>query len=63
MGTKSDFEKIRSECLLELIHETQAKGNTKYRIEDILTDFGNDILTLIEKRMEKAIYDIRFNQF
>lgn len=48
---------------MKMIHETQAKGNTKYRIEDILTDFANDILTLIEKRMEKAIYDIRFNQF
>lgn len=61
MDAESDFRKVRSEYLLELIHETQAKGNTKYRVEDILTDFGNDIVTLVEKRMKEVIDDFRFN--
>lgn len=49
MSGKSDFKKIRSKYLIQLIYETQARGNTKYRIEDILTDFGDDIITLLEK--------------
>lgn len=38
------FEEIKKKYLLKLIHETRAKGNTKYRIDDILTDFGDEIL-------------------
>lgn len=56
----SAFEEIREKYLLQLIHETQATGNTKYRIEDILTDFGDEILIQLEKQTKGMIDDFRF---
>ena len=59
----SDFEKIMKRYRNQLIHETQAKGNTKYRIEDILTDFGDEILEQLEKRIKEMINEFRFKQY
>ena len=56
----SDFGKIRQKYLLQLVHETQAKGNTKYRLEDILTDFGDEILTTIEEKTKGMMNEFRF---
>lgn len=54
------FEEIKKRYLLKLIHETQAKGNTKYHIDDILTDFGDEILMQMEKQTKGMIDDFRF---
>ena len=54
------FEEIKKKYLLKLIHETRAKGNTKYRIDDILTDFGDEILMQMEKQTKGMIDDFRF---
>lgn len=54
------FAKIKEKYLLRFIHETQARGNTKYRIDDILTEFGDEILAQLERQLKGAIDGFRF---
>lgn len=60
----NDFQGLVKRYTLKAIAATSAKGNSKYILEDLFTDFGDEILTKVDdiilRTVKEEINEFRF---